>query len=412
MLHSVFKPELSVATLTRYEVTKCNNADVYKNNLYNLTSLIARAEDYYCVPNNVTLALMGKYGAPINNHMHLRIAICKNKTENNNGCYPESVIRQKMASFFVSFIYKDSYIDAKDFLKPVKYYVTSNTLKSSSYNFRQDAYIYKNLTFESDSGYILPDVQTNNHVQLDSISSTTTGDMNTEVFTNVIIGLTNIKTTYHRSYVKVQDVSAQVGGIIKFFLIITDYLLSFYAYVPYLEAVYGSMFNKQNFNENSKENPPNIVNQSQFNIIQPTKQVNLSQNVVISNMASLKDLKRQRTNFTLKSKRLSFCEVLFRCFRVKKSSSTYAYLHKITTHYEANFDVAKILVKSQRISLLYDYTFNFKEREILDLHRRNVFLDDREQGVIDNNTSQVNHISTSLVFERLGIPRNLITTNQ
>ena len=125
----------------------------------------------------------------------------------------------------------------------------------------------------------------------------------------------------------------------------------------------------------------------------------------------LTDLKRQKTKLALKPKRHSFCEVLFRCCRVKKSSSTYAYLAKITSHYEANFDVAKILVNSQRTSSLYDYTFNLKEREILDLHRTNQFYEDRDEGVV-NNTSQVNNITMSLIFEKLNIPKNLINTNQ
>jgi len=238
LLHTVFDPTLSKSIVTRYEVIKCSQSDVYKNNFLNLTSLIGNPDDYFCLPNNASFFLKGKYGAPINNHMHMRIGICKNTTLNGNRCYPDDVIRKKMSSFFASFIYKDSYIDGKDFENPVKYYITSNTLKSSSYTFRQDAYLFKDVSFNTDQGIILPDEIEKQYTQLDTILSGSTAESNTEVFTNVIIGLTNLKDFYSRKYIKVQDVSAQVGGIIKFFLLFADILISFYSYGPFLETLY------------------------------------------------------------------------------------------------------------------------------------------------------------------------------
>jgi hypothetical protein len=312
-----------------------------------------------------------------------------------------------MASFFVSFLYKDSYIDAKDFSNPVKYYVTSNTLRSSAYNFRQDAYLYKNVSFDTDAGFILPAVQSESHIQLDSISSSTTGDMNTQIFTNVIVGLTNIKATYNRSYVKVQDVSAQVGGIIKFFMIIIEFMLSFYSYVPYLENVYGTLFDRNDKNASNVPNKPSLsANLSQFNLVNDTR---TPANLVVHNKLSLKDLKRQKTKVIATPKTHSFCEILFRCFRVKRSKS-YVYLAKISAHYEANFDVAKMLLNMQRTNLLYDYNFNEKEREVLEMFRNVSFFESCQDG--NKNADGQNNLASSLIFDKLKIPRSLITANQ
>ena len=103
-----------------------------------------------------------------------------------------------MSSFFASFIFKDSYTDGKDYENPVKYYITSNTLKSSSYTFRQDAYLFKDVTFKTDRGIILPDEIQQDYEQLDTILSGSTAELNTETFTNVIVGLTNLKDFYSR----------------------------------------------------------------------------------------------------------------------------------------------------------------------------------------------------------------------
>jgi hypothetical protein len=375
VLHSVFKPELSSAIVTRYETIKCNESDVLKKNLLNVTSLIARPEEYYCMPNNLKFQLFGKYGAPVNNHMHLRIGICKNTTLNNNKCFPDEVIREKMASFFVSFIYKDSYITSKDFESPVKYYLTSNTLKSSSYNFRQDAYLYKNISFSTDSGSIMPNLQVIDELQLDYSSSSNTADPKTDVFTNVIIGLNSIKTNYNRSYIKIQDISAQVGGLIKFFMVIFEVLLSFYSYVPFLENLYVKLL----------INPDHKVNERKTqNIISPRfseakiNQGNSEKNMKLSNKIPFDEIyTSKRSLVRVRPKSYSFCETLFRCFQVNGKSKKYNYLFYIQRHYEKTFDISEIILANRRSKVVYD---SFFSKDTISSPRRNNFLQNIDQA--------------------------------
>jgi hypothetical protein len=147
VIHSIFRPNFSPTTVTRNETIKCNEADAYKSNMRNLTSLIGNSEDSICTYNNIYFELNRKYRAPINKHMHSRIVICKNSTSNNNKYFSEKIIRQKLSSLFVSFLYKDSYIDGTYYFDPVKNKVTSNTLKSSSCNYRRDVHLFKNISF-------------------------------------------------------------------------------------------------------------------------------------------------------------------------------------------------------------------------------------------------------------------------
>lgn len=421
VLHSVFRPDLSAAQVTRYETIKCREAEIYKANVLNITSLMGNPDDYYCVPNNITFALMGKYGAPINNHMHLRIGICKNSTLNNNRCFPDSVIRQKLASFFVSFLYKDSYIDSKDFEDPVKYYLTSNTLKSSSNNFRQDAYLYKNVSFSSDSGLIMPDSKDSNHVQLDTIMSSTSGDTNTDVFTNVIVGLTNIKMNYHRNYIKIQDVSAQVGGILKFFLLIVDSLLSFYSFVPFLESLYSKLFDYELLKDTVRPPSSLLISKSNINLhnfSQDKLHINnydeSNYNAAINNKFSMNELNRQKTRGRLRPSKYNIFETLFRCCRKNKNSHKYNYLNKITRHYETSFDVMELILNIQKTSLVFDYNFNEREKEILNLHRINCFFTENSEKYQEANSGDPNasNVSSSPIFDRLKISRNLMPTRK
>ncbi len=136
--------------------------------------------------------------------MHLRIAMCKNSTENNNSCYPEEVIRQKMANFFVNYMYRDSYVDGKNYNSPVNYYITSNTIKSSSYSYRREIIIYKHLGYHIDAGILLSGDDLIQEYQVNWISPDSTPDINTKIFANILLGLSDIKDVYERRYIKFQ----------------------------------------------------------------------------------------------------------------------------------------------------------------------------------------------------------------
>jgi len=416
MLHTVFDPKLAKSTLTRYEMIKCSQADIYKSNFLNLTSLIGNPDDYYCVPNNTTLFLKGKYGAPINNHMHLRIGICKNTTQNNNTCYPDEIIRKKMSSFFVSFIFKDSYIDGQDFENPVKYYITSNTLKSSAYTFRQDAYLFKDVTFKTDSGVILPDIFQQDYMQLDSISSGSTAESNTETFTNVIVGLTNLKDFYSRKYIKIQDVSAQVGGIIKFFLIFADLFISYYSYVPFLESLYESLF-KYNIMEkdnNLKKSTKNYneIHNSEANLVVPNL-VYISKNKISDiiqedKSKDVKDiLKSKPFKSTINPRSHSCCEILYRGCLMQRKRNKFKFFSKIDNHYKDNFNVEKFFHNELNLTSLYEYTFNRKEQEIIQMYSAIKFFEP-ENPYTKIEANEEADIINSNIFQRLKIPKTFL----
>lgn len=437
VVHTVFDPKLAQAFLTRYEVIKCGESEIYKKNYLNITTLMGNPDDYLCVPNNTTLYLKGKYGSPLNNHMHLRIGICKNSTENNNKCFPDDVIRKKMTSFFVSFFYRDAYIDAKDYENPVKYYITSNTLKSSAYTFRQDSYLFKDVTFSTDSGVILSDPHLQDYVQLDTISSGSTAEMTTDIFTNVIIGLNNLKDVYSRKYIKIQDVSAQVGGIIKFFLIFAEFFLSFFNYIPFLEALFGKLYdygclqndqnpnnnkNKKiyncnnNYNYNNYQNNRNILNQESQNNLKSFGNINIvyanfGKNINMTSKSKIRPDEIINDKGFFKSSDMvprthSWLEIIFRSCLKKKIK--YSFMQKIMNDYKQKYDVERIFENDFKLNIIWKYSFNQVEQEIIKLFSIIKFYERYNDRVLEDKQISNPNISESKIFSKLNIPKNLI----
>jgi hypothetical protein len=145
-----------------------------------------------------------------------------------------------MANFFVSYMYRDSYVNGKNFDSPVNYYLTSNTIKSSSYSYRREIVIYKHLDYHTDAGLLLSGDDLIQEIQVNSITPDSTPDVNTQIFTNILFGLSDIKDVYERRFIKFQDIAANVGGTIKFFTIFFELMISYYAYIPFLEALYNA----------------------------------------------------------------------------------------------------------------------------------------------------------------------------
>lgn len=75
------------------------------------------------------------------------------------------------------------------------------------------------------------------------------------------------------------------------------------------------------------------------------------------------------------------------------------------------FDEMELLLNIQKTTLLYNYTFKEKEKDILNLHRINCFFTDNNQHSKEVNSSE-DSLSSSQIFERLKIPKNLLPSRK
>lgn len=78
-------------------------------------------------------------------------------------------------------------------------------------------------------------------------------------------------------------------------------------------------------------------------------------------------------------------------------------------HYKKCFDVRELLLNIQKTTLLNNYTFKEKEKEILNLHRINCLFTDNNEESKEANSSE-DSISSSQIFERLKIPKYLLSS--
>lgn len=269
---------------------------------------------------------------------------------------------------------------------------------------------------------ILPDAKYQEYIQLDSISSGSTAELSTEIFTNVIVGLNNLKDIYNRKYIKIQDVSAQVGGLIKFFLMFADFFLTFYSYIPFLETLYLKIYDYNTLFPDAEKKMENIISIKQKNILyssqSPIQNIGNSNFVYVNcgksgNMLSNNKLEtigkkcnnKISANSNIVYRSHSFLEIIFRiCCKKKKR---FLFMEKMVENYRENYDVEKILLNDLKLKYLWKYTFSTAEEEVIKLFSIFKFYEKCQAREQDDQDLIDSKNVNSRIFTKLNIPKQI-----
>jgi hypothetical protein len=152
---------------------------------------------------------------------------CKNTTANGNWCAPQEEINAVEENMYFKAALVEEYIDLSDYKDPSKTYLQTYTTNISPKVYKNTHVVYKNTYITTDSGIIMEDPSTVNRAQLDSIR--TDLGQNVNGYYKLYFESTRITDNYFRKYVKVQDLVASIGGLVKFIFIFSALLLHYYS---------------------------------------------------------------------------------------------------------------------------------------------------------------------------------------
>jgi hypothetical protein len=194
--------------------------------------------------------------------------MCQNTTIKNN-CYPSEKIINDLNEIFAHFIYLDNFVDVKDNIQPIKYLINGDILQGSILSVRTEEYSYKNVEVISDSGWIINDITNYESFQMShkSTFSKNNIDMNT-YFYNIIVTLIHTKEVTIRRYIKLQEIFANVGGIIKFFVLFLSFINEYFSRIMMIECLMLKSLTGTSSDKNKdKKNPGlNNINRKQLKI--------------------------------------------------------------------------------------------------------------------------------------------------
>lgn len=184
----------------------------------------------------------------------------------------------------------NSYIDSNDYDNPVKYYYKTFSNQITDNVTKRNFISIHNNEFISDDGWILENYRRITYQSVGQITS----EINNISPMSPLIVLRNcfdspyLKTNVNRSYLKVQDLFAKIGGIVKSFMLIIQILFSHYFRYNFNMNLRNHLNPKdKNYHERRNINLQNILNNSKIACLYNNNIANLTENNKLYNIHTL-----------------------------------------------------------------------------------------------------------------------------
>lgn len=335
---------------------------------------------------------------------------CVNSTSSNITCRPFDEIENKFESgrntLFFSYLYLDEIPAMDNFTSPLKTTLINTYDILSVYMTKRNVQTFKTVQVNNDVGWFFSDVNLIQIISNDNIAfdlSIKNAQNQTLLYTYLAYWGRRIET-YNRTYTKIQEVFAAIGGFTKFFYTIIYFVYSFYSTIfknmhllqflnqkDELELL-SENEKKFEFTNNTQVNKTlimnnNLINATETKIFSTVPDANMSSNIINLNKSDMpKHVKSERDNIinnsmfnTLEAEKrlnlddtsLLFKYKYFRCCMSRKLKSKLAIQNKL---YDSEkkcisylFDAVHFIKFQQEYENLKKMLFNAEQQILLSL---------------------------------------------
>jgi hypothetical protein len=215
----------------RLKLSKCSqnfslDSDEYKRIFKNKA-----LNGYYCFEPNQEFIIKNPFGSNAEcGYLNFYVTKCFNKTY----CKNDTVITKTMSTFTIATNFVGYYVDSSNYSYPFQEYdYIYPDLSTSDYFKRKFIYFTENI-FQSDDSLFFKDLKSNSQNIIDETKETfefTKPFLNTgeEILYNILLSFnTNgFRNIYSRTYYKLQNAIAEVGGFVNVIRIFMGFYISF-----------------------------------------------------------------------------------------------------------------------------------------------------------------------------------------
>ena len=274
---------------TEIPYTKCSN---YK--FKSLPDYFAglNLKQLYC-SNFTDYFLEGEYGQKKWRTINFKFTKCRNSSEYNN-CLDEEEIEKYLQSGYVDIFMTDQMIVPKDFKHPTKMY-GKNIFDSINGKEYMDYWIYlKRMEVQTDRGMIFDEIEKKTVLSFEK-TTTMKYTLIDDLFLQVILRISINKELYDRTYMKLQEAAANVGGMVKIIftvgeifnyltkiILFRNYILQFFN-MDYFKTVKTGVKKKETKYKRLSTNLPLIISNKNLLNMVPDNKIELRDYIQINN---------------------------------------------------------------------------------------------------------------------------------
>ena len=218
--------------ITKLEQTECNltNLPEYRRHGYEHEFFSNSLDRYYCFKQTVNkdkITLGGNFGSSFYGVMSFRVSRCNNQTNNNN-CYSNEIINDKIKLAWFEVFFLDHFIDINNFEQPIQTY--SNSFYTTIEPKFTKSYwaSFNGINMFSDHGILFETNNTFSAVKFEKDKfdvAENEGGLGDFIEFGLISSANN--EVYYRSYLKIQDICAVIGGLLNGLNIVFGFVFGF-----------------------------------------------------------------------------------------------------------------------------------------------------------------------------------------
>jgi hypothetical protein len=225
----------------------CNESYLKRFNKYNNMTEITLKNDFFslfCI-KDTNRKIGGAYNAPYFSNLVYQLKKCQNTTENSNHCKPQEEIDNLVNSLSVSLLYLNYNVQTTNSADPFVPFLDSFWFLLDSKQYKFVDIFSSILKLETDEGWILESIKTEERFVFERTKEQSTILSNSPMIFEIYVSVSTNTQFISRSYMKVQDVAAVVGGILKFCSVI-GFIVTRYFNKYHLDELSINMFFKLN----------------------------------------------------------------------------------------------------------------------------------------------------------------------
>lgn len=338
-----------VITLESLPIGKCDISKVPENN--DLRDYFGRnqIDNLYCIfPNNSSPGpeLKSTWDGVYYKNILINVYPCVNSSKNNNKCKSADFIQQSLNSANFAMYFTTNAIDPSNFGNPIESYGKQIYTPISSSTLTYIEMLFGHFDFVTDQGFLFTDSR--------KITSATFLDnrqilsFRSDIVVQIDMKLDKIKNIYSRSYQKIQNVLASIGGIIKALMIMSSLIVKPFIRLNFRLNLANTIFNFKTDEDNSKiilkkREKKNIKNKKKQKNSKNFENITENHNNNRPNLLSRSDTSKIS---------LSYCGYLMSFFKKCSISNTKKLLNKGLLQIDEVLDISYIMKKLVEIDIL------------------------------------------------------------
>ena len=260
----------------------------------------------------------GEFNKKIWKVIQIEFYKCENSEENNYTCKENEIIEDHLKNGYIGGFITDYFILSNNYSQPIQIY-GKNIFASIDYRQYVDHWVYfKTKSIKTDVGLIFPHFKEEIGVSFEKETETRENKESTAL-SSLILRLSTNRDTYQRTYLKLHESIAEIGGFIKACFLTGELLSKFFRDTLYKNFIL-QFFNLdeskiiKNFKKNKKKQYLNLKNNFNNSIsIQnisniPLNKSNCNSNLFTNSKLTKINNKNYSTNILNNTKTIKFLE--------------------------------------------------------------------------------------------------------